>query len=107
MLESVFTVLGPITMEQIRDIGVDPTLFPELLARSTFNSRGRSDIQASPKTASLELRALLTQCLEYSPRRRSTAAALLDHGFFKQVGERHEENISINNVALIFPCVPK
>jgi len=92
MLESVFTVLGPITVEQVRDIGMDPTLFPELLAGSSFNYRRRSDIQVSPKTASLELRALLNQCLEYSPRRRSTAAALLEHGFFKQVGEHHEEN---------------
>jgi serine/threonine protein kinase len=83
IIEAILTVLGPITMEQVRDIGVDPLLYPELLAGSTFNVRRWSDIQVFPKTPSVELLALLNQCLEYSPRRRADAATILEHDFFK------------------------
>ena len=82
MLETVFTVLGPITVEQVGDMGVNPQLLPELLAGSSFNAHQWSDIQVSPKTLAVELYALLNECLEYSPKRRSTAAALLEQGFF-------------------------
>lgn len=83
MRESIFTVLGPITMEQVRDIGVDPMDFPQLLAGSAFNARRWSDIQVFPQTPSVELRSLLNQMLEYSPRRRADASSLVDHDFFK------------------------
>jgi serine/threonine protein kinase len=83
MLESIFTVLGPITMEQVRDIGIDPMDFPQLLAGSAFNARRWSDIQVFPQTPSMELRSVLNQMLEYSPRRRAEASFLLDHNFFK------------------------
>jgi serine/threonine protein kinase len=84
ILESILTVLGPLRMEQLRDIGVDPMEFPELLAGSAFNARRWSDVQVFPQTPSLELRSLLNQALEYSPRRRSSAATLLQHDFFKE-----------------------
>lgn len=83
MLESILTVLGPITMEQIRDIGVDPMEFPKLLVGSTLNARRWSDIQAFPQTSSVGLRSLVNQALEYSPRRRNDAGTLLNHDFFK------------------------
>lgn len=92
MLESVLTFLGPITIEQVRDMGVDPLLYPELLARSTFDARRWSDIQVVPKTPSVELHALLNQCLEYSPHRRSDAATLLEHKFFNTAGEQDGGN---------------
>ena len=82
MLESIFAVLGPLKMEQLRDMGVDPMEYAELLAGSAFNARRWSDIEAFPQTPSLELRSLLNQTLEYSPRRRSNATTLLEHGFF-------------------------
>jgi len=75
-------ILGPITLEQVRDIGVDPIDYPELLAGSTFNARRWSDVQVFPQTPSLELRSLLNQMLEYSPPRRHAATALLKHDFF-------------------------
>jgi len=84
MIESIFNVLGPVTMEQVRDIGVDPVDFPQLLAGSAFNARRWSDVQVFPQTPSVELRSLLNQMLEYSPRRRSNASTLLDHNFFKE-----------------------
>lgn len=84
IIESIFTVLGPITMEQVRDIGVDPMDFPQLLVGSAFNARRWSDVQVFPQTPSIELRSLLNQMLEYSPRRRNDATTLLDHDFFKQ-----------------------
>ena len=84
MIESIFNVLGPVTMEQVRDIGVDPVDFPQLLAGSAFNARRWSDVQVFPQTPSAELRSLLNQMLEYSPRRRSDASTLLDHDFFKE-----------------------
>jgi serine/threonine protein kinase len=84
MPESILNVLGPITMEQVRDIGVDPLEFPELLAGSAFNARRWSDVQVFPQTPSVELRSLLNHALEYSPRRRSNAVTLLNHEFFKK-----------------------
>ena len=39
MIESVFTVLGWITMEQIREMGLDPMEFAEILSSSTLNVR--------------------------------------------------------------------
>lgn len=84
MIESIFNVLGPVTMEQVRDIGVDPVDFPQLLAGSAFNARRWSDVQVFPQTPSPELRSLLNQMLEYSPHRRSDASTLLDHDFFKE-----------------------
>jgi serine/threonine protein kinase len=93
ILEDIFTVLGPITMEQVRDIGVDPLLYPELLVGSTFNARRWSDIQVFPKTPSVELRALLNQCLEYSPRRRADAATILRHNFFKSDEEKNVQEL--------------
>jgi len=84
MIESIFNVLGPVTMEQVRDIGVDPVDFPQLLAGSALNARRWSDVQVFPQTPSVELRSLLNQMLEYSPRRRSDASTLLDHDFFKE-----------------------
>jgi serine/threonine protein kinase len=84
MLESILTVLGPITMEQVRDIGVDPMEFPEVLAGSTVNGRRWSDIQGFPQTPSVQLRSLLNQALEYSPRRRNDAVTLLNHDFFRK-----------------------
>ena len=83
MPQSIFTVLEPITMEQVRDMGIDPMEFPELLASSAFNARRWSDVQVFPQTPSVELRSLLNHALEYSPRRRSDALTLLDHEFFK------------------------
>jgi serine/threonine protein kinase len=83
MLASILTILGPITMEQVRDMGVDPMLFPELLMGSTFHARRWSDVQVFPQTPSVELRSMLNLMLEYSPRRRNNAAKLLDHEFFK------------------------
>lgn len=83
MLKSILTVLGPITIEQVRDIGVDPMDFPEILAGSMFNARRWSDFQCFPHTPSVELRSLLNQALEYSPRRRNDAATLFNHEFFK------------------------
>ena len=84
MLESILTVLGPITMEQVRHIGVDPMDFPEILAGSMFNARRWSDFQGFPhNTPSVELRSLLNQALEYSPRCRNDAATLLNHDFFR------------------------
>ena len=83
MLESILTVLGPITIVQVRDIGVDPMDFPEILAGSMFNVRRWSDFQGFPYTPSVELRSLLNQALEHSPRRRNDAATLLSHEFFK------------------------
>ena len=70
-------------MEQVREIGVDPLDFPELLVSSTTNMRRCSDIQGFSQMESIELRTLLSQALEYSPRRRKDAAALLNHNFFE------------------------
>lgn len=84
MIESILTVLGPITLEQVRDIGVNPMDFPEILAGSTFNARRWSDIKGFPHTLSVELRSLLNQALKYSPRRRNDAATLLNHEFFQK-----------------------
>jgi serine/threonine protein kinase len=83
MLENILAVLGPITVEQVRDIGVDPLDFPELLVSSTTHMRRCSDIQDFSQTPSVGLRSLLSQALEYSPRRRTDAATLLEHDFFK------------------------
>jgi serine/threonine protein kinase len=83
MVEGIVTVMGPITMEQVRDAGVDPLEFPQLLAGSASNSRRWSDVQLFPQTPSPELRSLLNLALEYSPRRRHDAAGLLEHDFFK------------------------
>jgi len=83
VLDKIFSVLGPISVEQIRDMALDPLKYPHLLAGSLFNARRWSDIEVFPKTPSSELRSLLNQALEYSPRRRADAATLLDHEFFK------------------------
>jgi serine/threonine protein kinase len=81
MLENILAVLGPITIEQVRDIGVDPLDFPELLV-SSINMQRCSDIQDLSQVPSIELRSLLNEALKYSPRRRKDAAALLNHNFF-------------------------
>lgn len=83
VLDKIYTVLGPVSVDQVRDMGLDPLDFPHLLAGSLFNARRWSDIEAFPKTQSNELRSLLNEGLEYSPRRRADAATLLNHQFFK------------------------
>lgn len=83
MLASIRTILGPITMGQVRDMGVDPLLFPKLLVGPAFNPRRWSDVQVFPQTPSVELRSMLNLMLEYSPRLRNNATTLLDHEFFK------------------------
>ena len=82
-LESILFILGPTTIQQVRDIGVDPMDFPEVLARSALNTHRWSDTQVFPEISSVELRSLLNQALEYSPRQRNGAATLLNHEFFK------------------------
>lgn len=84
MLASILTILGPITIGLVRDMGVDPLLFPELLVGSAFSARRWSDVQVFPQTPSVELRSMLNLMLEYSPRRRNNATTLLDHEFFKE-----------------------
>ena len=83
ILDKIFSVLGPISVEQVRDIGLNPLHYPNLLAGSLFNARRWSDIEIFPKTPSTELRALLNQALEYSPKRRKDATTLRDHEFFR------------------------
>lgn len=82
ILESVLNVLGPISVEQMGDIGVDSTKFSQLMVGSACSTRRWSDAEAFPQTLSRELRSLLNKALEYSPRRREDAATLLNHDFF-------------------------
>jgi serine/threonine protein kinase len=82
VLDKIFTVLGPVSVDQVRDMGLDPLNYPQLLAGSLFNARRWSDVEAFPKTPSNELRSLLNEGLEYSPIRRADAASLLSHQFF-------------------------
>ena len=87
MLESTLNTLGPITIEQVRDIGLDPMQFPGLLAGSVFNTGSWLDVQKIlPQTPSLQFRSFLYQALEYSPRRRANAATLLKHRFLEVQG---------------------
>jgi serine/threonine protein kinase len=84
MLESILTVMGPIGVDQVRDAGIDPLDYPELVAGSAFHARRWSDMEIFPQTPSAELRSLLNLALEYSPRRRHDAVSLLEHDFFKE-----------------------